>query len=299
MIQPDVDVANASGEYNADGVFVAYCNGAAAPVIFTKEGFPIIDDQACIPEPEVLGITITKAEKACPEGKLLVGNVCLPHKLGKSETKVQQCDPGLNEHQVSDDVTQCECDEDYAYNYGGSCELTDEVDTSPTDEDICLETAGNVWEEGADPECYNPQAICDADDDPLTEWNGLTCAPTTEALCLADGDPLTYWNGTICAPTAEGICLQTAGNVWDVDADPQCYNPDEQTCTDNGGQWDGSLCTYPANENTCNGNAAYTKAGKNCKANGSAAFDCIDIGLLWSLRNNNTGDRVCKPPNNL
>ncbi len=80
LIQPDVDLANAGGEYNADGVFVAYCSGEAAPVIFTKEGFPIIDDQACIPEPEVLGIEITFDPKVCPPGKLLVANVCLPHK---------------------------------------------------------------------------------------------------------------------------------------------------------------------------------------------------------------------------
>ena len=53
----------AGGEYNADGVFVAYCSGEPAPVIYTKEGFPIIDDQACIPEPEVLGITVVNTQR--------------------------------------------------------------------------------------------------------------------------------------------------------------------------------------------------------------------------------------------
>ena len=41
-----------------NGQFVAYCSAEPAPILRTKEGFPIIDDQACIPEPEVLGITI-------------------------------------------------------------------------------------------------------------------------------------------------------------------------------------------------------------------------------------------------
>ena len=45
-------VQDIGGAY-INGVFVAYCSAEAAPVLFTKEGFPIIDDQACIPEPEV------------------------------------------------------------------------------------------------------------------------------------------------------------------------------------------------------------------------------------------------------
>ena len=49
------DASALGGVYDANGVFTAYCSADPAPVIFTKEGFPIIDDQACIPEPEVLG----------------------------------------------------------------------------------------------------------------------------------------------------------------------------------------------------------------------------------------------------
>ncbi len=56
----------AGGFYDANGVWVAYCSGEPAPVIFTKEGFPIIDDQACIPEPEVLGLFVTNPNDEGP-----------------------------------------------------------------------------------------------------------------------------------------------------------------------------------------------------------------------------------------
>ncbi len=53
-----VDNSSLGGYYDANGMFVAYCSAEQAPVIFTKEGFPFIDDQACIPAPEVLGVQI-------------------------------------------------------------------------------------------------------------------------------------------------------------------------------------------------------------------------------------------------
>ena len=53
------EVVQDIGGVYVNGVFVAYCSAEPAPMLFTKEGFPIVDDQACIPEPEVLGVFLT------------------------------------------------------------------------------------------------------------------------------------------------------------------------------------------------------------------------------------------------
>lgn len=55
-VQEEV-VEDIGGVY-INGVFVAYCSAEPAPVMYTKNGLPMIDDQACIPEPEVLGVIV-------------------------------------------------------------------------------------------------------------------------------------------------------------------------------------------------------------------------------------------------
>ena len=51
----EVDQDQDIGGAYVNGVFVAYCSAEVAPVIYSKNGLPMIDDHACIPEPEVLG----------------------------------------------------------------------------------------------------------------------------------------------------------------------------------------------------------------------------------------------------
>ena len=256
------DSASAGGTYNADGVFVAYCSAEPAPVIFTKEGFPIIDDQACIPEPEVLGIQVTRKTMSCPEGKLLVGNVCLPHNA-RPRTPTVPCD-GAGDLNPFVEGVQCEAPE--------GC---DDGDLRNQETGICYTPAEcevdlNEWEEGLQCEgptpcddgdlrnqetgiCYTP-AECEVD---LNEWEeGLQCEGPTPC---DDGDLRNQETGVCYTPeTCEeqglfddgGVCvpfLQCKKNEYLDTVLNQCVK-----CNSGGGNGDEGAVCDPGNSGGVN-----------------------------------------------
>ena len=229
----DADSATAGGTYNADGVFVAYCSGEPAPVIFTKEGFPIIDDQACIPEPEVLGIQVRPKEKTCRPGKRLVGRVCLAHNPTPRTPSTPACDEDLNPWAEG---LQCEapaaCEEGELRNgQTGVCE--------PFVCDTGFSAVGNAC---FPIQCATGEVLNGNSCDPIQcatgeVLNGNSCDPiqcaTGEVLNGNSCDPIQcanneVLNGNICVPKNQ--CNSGGGNesepIWDpilgvwVDCDP-------------------------------------------------------------------------------
>ena len=218
------DSASAGGTYNADGVFVAYCSAEPAPVIFTKEGFPIIDDQACIPEPEVLGIQVTRKTMSCPEGKLLVGNVCLPHNA-RPRTPTVPCD-GAGDLNPFVEGVQCEAPE--------GC---DDGDLRNQETGICYTPAEcevdlNEWEEGL--QCEGPTP-CD-DGDLRNQETGVCYTPET---CEEQG---LFDDGGVCVPF-----LQCKKNEYLDTVLNQCVK-----CNSGGGNGDEGAVCDPGNSGGVN-----------------------------------------------